>query len=88
MYMTEITESKFDELCENAEQMLRYGGKVMSCLDSMQRSSNRMGERSPMPDYRDEWRNERGRYDRDMDGRDEGRYGERYGGGYHGGRRY
>ena len=30
--MIEITENKFDELVENAEKMLRYGGKVMSCL--------------------------------------------------------
>lgn len=86
MYMIEITENKFDELVENAEQMLRYGGKVMSCLDSMQRSEGRMGERSPMPDYRDMGRNERERYgERGMDYDDGGRYGERYGGGYHGG---
>lgn len=30
MYMVEITENKFDELVENAEKMLKYGGKVMS----------------------------------------------------------
>lgn len=71
--MIEITENKFDELVENAEKMLRYGGKVMSCLDTMKHG--RMGERSPM-DYRD-W-NERERYD---DG--DYRHNER-----HGGRRY
>lgn len=54
MYMTEITESKFDELVENAEKMLRYGGKVMSCLDSIQRGSDRMGERSPILTLRTE----------------------------------
>ena len=32
MYMVEITENKFDELVENAEKMLKYGGKVMSAL--------------------------------------------------------
>lgn len=79
-YMIEITENKFDELAENAEKMLRYGGKVMSCLDSMRRE--RMGER--MPDYRDDWRN--GGNDDDYDGG--GRYGERRGGGYRGGGRY
>ncbi len=47
-----------------------------------------MGERSPMPDYRDMGRDERRRYERGMDYDDEGRYGERYGGGYYGGRRY
>lgn len=88
--MVEITESKLDELVENAEKMLRYGGKVMSCLDSLQEDGGRMGERSPMGDYRD-WGREsdvRGRYGRGS-GRDEdGRYGERYGGGYHGGGRW
>lgn len=89
MYMIEITENKFDELVENAEKMLKYGGKVMSCLEDMRRGEGRMGERSPMPDYRDMGREERRRYERDMDYDDEGRYGERYGGGYHGGgRRY
>ena len=54
MYMIEIREDKLDELVENAEKMLRYGGKVMSCLDSLSGERGRMGHRSPMPDYRDE----------------------------------
>ena len=49
-YIVEITDDKFSELTENAEKMLRYGGKVMSCLDSIKRE--RFNERSPMPDYR------------------------------------
>lgn len=88
MYMVEITENKFDELVENAEKMLKYGGKVMSCLESMKQGEGRMGERSPMPDYRDMGRDERRRYERSMDYDNDGRYGERYGGGYYGGRRY
>lgn len=52
MYMIQITEDKFDKLAENAEKMLRYGGKVMSCIDSLQQSSGRMNERYPIPDYR------------------------------------
>ena len=88
MYMVEITENKFDELVENAEKMLKYGGKVMSCLEDMRRGEGRMGERSPMPDYRDMGRDERRRYERSMDYDNDGRYGERYGGGYYGGRRY
>ena len=89
MYMIEITENKMDELAENAEKMLRYGGKVMSCIDSLRNSEGRMGERSPMPDYRDWGRdNERGRDERGMDYDNGGRYGERYDGGYHGGRRW
>ena len=93
MYMVEITDNKFDELVENAEKMLKYGGKVMSCIESIRQSEGRMGERSPMSDYRDMGRDERRRYERGMDYDDEGRYGgrygERYGGGYYGGgRRY
>ena len=70
--MIEITESKMDELAENAEKMLRYGGKVMSCIDNLRHDGGRMGERSPMRDYRD--------MRRDDDWDDDGRYGERYGG--------
>ncbi len=86
--MIEITENKMDELAENAEKMLRYGGKVMSCIDSLRNGEGRIGERSPMPDYRDWGRDERGRYERGMDYDNDGRYGERYGGGgYRGGGR-
>ena len=84
MYMIEIREDKLDELMENAEKMLRYGGKVMSCLDSLSGERGRMGHRSPMPDYRDDWRTERERDDYDDDR--EGRYGERDGRGYGRGR--
>ena len=74
-YIIEITEDKFDELSENVEKMLRYGGKVMSCIDGMRRE--RMGERMPMPDYRDDWRNEREERDdwRENDRRYSGRRG-------------
>lgn len=65
-YMIEITENKFDELIDNCEEMLRAGGKVMKCLDSMKRE--RTGNRMPMSDYRDKW---------DDDWNDEDRYGER-----------
>mgnify|MGYP004644191301 CR=1 FL=1 len=78
-YMTEITENKFDELAENIEELIRIGGKTMSCIDKMRRG--RMGER--MPDYRD-----RNRYDDYDDDDYEGRYGERRGGYRGDGRRY
>ena len=42
-YMVEITENKFDELVDNCEEMVRAGGKVMKCLDSLKRE--RMGNR-------------------------------------------
>ena len=37
-YMVEITENKFDELVDNCEEMVRAGGKVMKCLDSLSAS--------------------------------------------------
>lgn len=70
-YMIEITEDKLVTLAENAEKMLRYGGKVMQCIDDLHRGSGRMGERyddyRSMGDYREKWN--------DDDDRD--RYGER-----------
>lgn len=45
-YMVEITENKFDELVDNCEEMVRAGGKVMKCLDSLKRE--RMGNRGTM----------------------------------------
>lgn len=71
-YMIEITEDKLGTLAENAEKMLRYGGKVMQCIDDLHRGSGRMGERHYddyryMGDYREKWN--------DDDDRD--RYGER-----------
>lgn len=71
-YMIEITEDKLGTLAENAEKMLRYGGKVMQCIDDLHRGSERMGERHyddyrSMGDYREKWN--------DDDDRD--RYGER-----------
>ena len=51
--MIEITEDKFDDLYENIESMLRFGGKAMTCLDKMKREKeDRYGERNRMPDYR------------------------------------
>lgn len=70
--MIEITEDKLGTLAENAEKMLRYGGKVMQCIDDLNRGSGRMGERHyddyrSTGDYREKWN--------DDDDRD--RYGER-----------
>ena len=55
--MIEITEDKFEGLCENVEKMLKYGGKAMSCIEEMKHESqDRYSERNPMPDYRGRWR--------------------------------
>lgn len=84
--MIEITEDKFEELSENVEHVLRYGGKVMQCLESL-KDKSRMGER--MPDYRDEWRREREQWRNREDINSDWNYPDRYGerGGYHGGGR-
>lgn len=76
-YIIEITENKVNEMSELVEDMLMCGGKLMQCLENMGNGRNRMGRRSPMPDYRDKWN--------DDEGYDEDRYGERHGGGRRGG---
>ena len=68
-YMIEITENKVNEMSELVEKMLKYGGKLMHCIDEMGDDKyGRMGHRNPMPDYRDNWDD------------DDDRYGERHGG--------
>ena len=47
--MVEIKEDLVEDFTECMENILRYGGKAMHCLDKMKRE--RMGER--MPEYRD-----------------------------------
>jgi hypothetical protein len=44
MYMIEIEESKVDKMSELAEKMLKYGGKLMSCIEELSEESG-MGER-------------------------------------------
>ena len=34
-YMIEIKEDKFDKMAEYTEKMLKYGGKLMSCLSEV-----------------------------------------------------
>lgn len=59
MRVIEITEKKRDKMAEYAEKMLRYGGKLMQCLDALDEESEmghrdddsyrgRMGNRYPM----------------------------------------
>lgn len=74
--MIEITDSKVSEMSELVEDMLMCGGKLMHCLENMGNGRNRIGRRSPMPDYRDKWND---------DDYDEDRYDERHGGGRRGG---
>lgn len=43
MYMIEISETKLDKMAEYTEKMLRYGGRLMSCLSEI---DEKYGERS------------------------------------------
>lgn len=69
-YVIEITESKYDKLVDNAEKMLRYGGKVMQCLDELCEGGDYYGERMPRMNHGGGYgmRNEggNGRYGRGM----------------------
>lgn len=53
--MVTITRNKLGDLAENAEKMLRYGGKLMQCIDELQQENGmqggEMGERTYMQDY-------------------------------------
>lgn len=42
--MIEIEDSKVDKMAELAEKMLKYGGKLMSCIEELSEESG-MGER-------------------------------------------
>ena len=39
MYMIQIEESKVDKMSELAEKMLKYGGKLMQCIEEMSEES-------------------------------------------------
>lgn len=63
-FMIEISESKFEKLSENVEKMLKYAGKVMSCVEEMgeeygmgHRGGGNMGYRDE--DYEDDSRSDR-----------------------------
>ncbi len=36
------------------EKMLRFGGKMMQCLESLEEDDDEMGMREPYPDYDEE----------------------------------
>lgn len=43
--MIQIEESKFDKLSDYTEKMLKYGGKIMSCLSEIEEERGGMGHR-------------------------------------------
>lgn len=49
MVMIEVSESKIGKMAEYAEKMLRYGGKLMSCIDTIER-----GEYGDREGYRED----------------------------------
>lgn len=51
MRMIEITEKKRNKLSEYAEKMLRYGGKLMQCLEDLDEESD-IGHRDEESGYR------------------------------------
>lgn len=72
MYMIEIDESKVDKMSELAEKMLKYGGKLMSCIEQLSEEAG-MGQR--MGSYGN--RNSGGYIERDGAGGNRGGYGQR-----------
>ena len=44
MMMIEISESKVEKMSDYAEKMLRYGGKLMQCIEELSEGEG-MGER-------------------------------------------
>ena len=62
----QISEEKIDELAEGMEDMLRVGGRMMSCIENLKRDNgSEVNYRRGRMNYRDE------RYERDRgaDGR-------------------
>ena len=95
-YMIEINEDKFDKMAEYTEKMLKYGGKLMSCLSEVGEdygiSFRGEGSYRGGMNYRDEEEysrsmmgnrrgyNSRGYNERDDDDWEEGEMSERRGG--------
>ena len=83
-FMVQIEESKVDKMTEYAEKMLKYGGKLMSCIEEMSEESGmgyrrdsmggRYADRSGSMGYRRDY----GRKDDDWEDEDE-MMGERRG---------
>lgn len=74
MVMIEISESKVDKMYDLAGKMLKYGGKLMQCLEEIPGNGN-MGERWE-EEYEQDEMGPRGNYDRMPD---RGIYGNRRG---------
>ena len=78
--MIEIEDSKVEKMYDNAEKMLKYGGRLMQCIEEIS-EGKRMGQRNDYDDYDDEYDDmgQRGGYAGGYGNRGGG-YGNRYGG--------
>ena len=77
MYMIEIDEGKVDKMSELAEKMLKYGGKLMSCIEELSEEAG-MGQRMGSYGNRDLGGGMGNRYiERDGAGGSRGGYGQR-----------
>ena len=63
MMMIEIEDSKVERMSDYAEKMLKYGGKLMQCIEELSEGSG-MGQRDDGYDDYDEYDDmgQRGRY--------------------------
>lgn len=84
MRIIKITEHKKEKMSDYAEKMLKYGGKLMQCIEDLEDDDDDMGERYDDYDDDDDDMGERGGYNRGG-GRNGG--GSNYGGGSMGERR-
>lgn len=76
MYMIEIDESKVDKMSELAEKMLKYGGKLMSCIEELSEESG-MGERGGYGNRDSMGSPMSNRVERDGSGGNRGGYGQK-----------
>ena len=53
MMMIEIEDSKVEKMSDYAEKMLKYGGKLMQCIEEISESRGGMGQRNDYDDYDD-----------------------------------
>ena len=77
MKIIEITENKMSDLYEYAEKMLKYGGKMMSCLEDLK--EGKMGHRGYGNRYDNDGYGERDWEEDDEDSGYGNRMGERRG---------
>ena len=78
MKIIEITENKMSDLYEYAEKMLKYGGKMMSCLEDLKENKS-MGHRGYGNRYDNDGYGERDWEEEDEDSGYGNRMGERRG---------